>query len=119
MQSGQAVKAVDALVELAVELDITGFIADYEPHANNTSAHARAFAEFLTALAARLHAKHKQLGVCVSDWGVIGPMYYALLSGAKVGQQWQFAPLAAKASQAAMSCLLGCVAWLWGELAIV
>ena len=53
---------VPALVNLVVELGVTGIIADYEPHANTTAAHAKAFASFLTTLATALHAKHKQLG---------------------------------------------------------
>lgn len=83
VQSGTAVKVVPALVALVVELGIDGFIADYEPHANTTTAHAEAFTKFLTALASGLHAKGKQLGVCVSDWGVIGPLHYKLLSTCK------------------------------------
>ena len=78
VQSGQAVRAVPALVDLVVQLGVTGLIADYEPHGNTTAAHAKAFASFLTALSSALHAKHKKLGVCVSDWGIIGPNYYKL-----------------------------------------
>jgi hypothetical protein len=47
------------------------------------SAHAEAFATFLTKLAAGLHAKDKKLGVCVSDWGVDAPAYYQLLNSSK------------------------------------
>lgn len=83
VQSGQAERAVPALVELVVQLGVTGLIADYEPHANTTASHAKGFASFLTALATGLHAQGKQLAVCVSDWGIIGPQYYKLLATAK------------------------------------
>ena len=83
VQSGSAIKAVPALVELIVELGVSGLIADYEPHANETAAHAQAFVKFLAALSSGLHAKSKQLGVCVSDWGVIAPTYYKQLATTK------------------------------------
>lgn len=83
VQSGQAALAVPALVELVVQLGVTGLIADYEPHANTTATHAKAFVHFLTTLSIALHAREKQLGVCVSDWGIIGPQYYKLLATAK------------------------------------
>lgn len=82
VQSGQAERAVPALVDLVVQLGVTGLIADYEPHANTTATHATGFASFLTALSSALHARGKQLGVCVSDWGIIGPQYYKLLATA-------------------------------------
>ena len=82
VQSGQAERAVPALVDLVVQLGVTGLIADYEPHANTTAAHAKGFASFLAALSSALHARDKQLGVCVSDWGIIGPQYYKLLATA-------------------------------------
>ena len=83
VQSGQALKAAPALAELVVELGVSGLVADYEPHANTTAAHARAFAAFLTSLATALHAKQKELAVCVSDWGILAPQYYPLLAASK------------------------------------
>ena len=36
----------------------------------------------MKGLATALHASKKQLAVCVSDWGIIGPTYYSVLAAA-------------------------------------
>ena len=52
---GVAQLAVPALVALAARVGCDGFVADYEPHANTTKAHATLYATFLGSLGAALH----------------------------------------------------------------
>ena len=81
--AGVAGRAAPALAKLAVSLSISGFVVDYEPHVNETAAHARLFTAFLRALAAALHGEGKRLAVCVSSWTILAPRYYPLLATAK------------------------------------
>ena len=78
---GVAQNAVPALVALASRIGCDGFVADYEPHANTTEAHATLYAAFLGTLGAALHRTGKRLAVCVSDWGVLNQ--YGILSTAQ------------------------------------
>jgi hypothetical protein len=80
VQQRLAVKAVPRLLDMVVQGGFGGYVVDYEPHDNTTADHAQAFVSFLTVLAEGLHSHDKLLVVCVSDWGILAPKYYKLIS---------------------------------------
>ena len=73
--NGVADKAIPGLVAVAVARGFSGYVVDYEPHANLTSTHAKLLGAWLEAIASALHASKKELAVCVSDWGIIGKSF--------------------------------------------
>lgn len=73
--NGVADKAIPGLVAVAVARGFSGYVVDYEPHANLTSTHAKLLGAWLEAMASALHASKKELAVCVSDWGIIGKSF--------------------------------------------
>ena len=70
--------AIQDLVQLAVNTNISSYMIDYEPSTNITLAHAQAYADFMRELASGLHAAanasgslYPQLDMCVSSWGIL------------------------------------------------
>ena len=80
LADGNAHAAIPALVQCAVETNITGYLLDFESFGPvrpaNFSGGARELAVIYTAwlhqLGTALHAVGKTLGVCVSDYGMLG-----------------------------------------------
>lgn len=69
--SWRGTPSIPSLVATAVSSGINGYIVDYEPSTNYTHAHAQAYADFLAALAAALHAAGKEVGFDSAGWGIL------------------------------------------------
>jgi len=73
---------IDDLVQKTVSAGWDGLMFDYEPNINYTIKHARLTADFLDALASKMHAHGKELDFCISDWGIL--KYYGVYNTTKV-----------------------------------
>lgn len=64
--------AIASLANTALVSGINGYIVDYEPANNYTEAHARAYADFLTALATAMHqVRGASVGFDSAGWGIL------------------------------------------------
>jgi len=68
---GTATHAAPTLAAMAARNGLTSLMVDYEPSTDITSEHARRYAHFIETLAAALHERDVQLGMCVSSWGIL------------------------------------------------
>ena len=71
VESGAALKAVDAAAAAADAANLTSLMIDYEPASNYTHEHAEAYAAFVSSLASALHARGRTLDICVSSWNIL------------------------------------------------
>ena len=72
---GGLADAAAALAPLA-KAGLTGVIIDYEPVDNYTSAHATAFASYLSALAAALKPLGLSVGMDIAGWTILAPNFW-------------------------------------------
>jgi hypothetical protein len=91
IKSGAAMSAIPALVEFVKNnKGIHGVMTDYEPLDDSVS-HAQAYARWLSAAAAAVHAipvaagePRKELGLDIADWTILGPGYWHLYNASGV-----------------------------------
>ena len=79
LKSGAALKAIPDLARFVEANGIDGVLVDYEP-LDVSVAHAKLFAQWLSAAAAAVHAipvpsgsPRKEVGVNIADWSVVSP----------------------------------------------
>jgi len=73
---------IDDLVQKTLSAGWDGVMIDYEPKINYTIQHARLTADFLDALASKMHSYGKEVDFCISDWGIL--KYYGVYNKTKV-----------------------------------
>ena len=69
-----------------------GLLVDYEPSTNYTLAHAAAYADFLAALCAGLHAAGLKCGMDVASWGVLKAEFWGAYVAAGVDRFTSMTP---------------------------
>lgn len=69
-----------------------GLLVDYEPSTNYTQAHAAAYADFLAALCAGLHAAGLKCGMDIASWGVLRAEFWSVYVAAGVDRFTSMTP---------------------------
>ena len=68
--SGNAARHVDEVVALAKQLNVTGFMLDFEPDTSD-SVWVKAYAEYVGRFSSAMHAAGLTAHMCVAGWGIL------------------------------------------------
>ena len=70
VMNGAAIKHVAAAAQFAHAANVSGLMLDFEP-ATSEIPWVMAYARYVSAFTAAMHAVRKQAEMCVSDWGIL------------------------------------------------
>lgn len=86
------VASVAAAASALVPFGLSGFLVDYEPVTNYTTAHARAYGDFLRALCDALRVEGVSCGMDIADWSILGAKYWPFYVDAGVSRFTSMTP---------------------------